>query len=441
MPACPAEESKTLRKQGNKYCKMILYDKRNHDKMFKMSEKILLLCVGEAGDTVQFAEYIQKNVQLYKMRNGCDFEFKRYELSPTAAANFTRRNLADCLRSRPNCLCAQLLLIITAQRANIHSRELIGTHQYEGLGLMYKDKNVVLLQMAVPWSKWQPLTLLPHSLGILTELAYFCCPSLALSDSQYCPSHYRSGSRSGGRGSMWPISSNTTISLMTLEWSYASHTAKHSKVQHIEKEIAPFSKAPHSQQCRPIQLELNPKNTKSVAWHSQNCLLFSTIRNDREHLCFACATPYHVNLLLAGYDEHEGPALYYMDYLAALAKAPFAAHGYGAFLTLSILDRYYTPSYKSEPTLALGPEEVSFDEDLKLNQKLLRVGFNVSTLSTWSLCSLSAISRERAVELLRKCLEELQKRFILNLPTFSVRIIDKNGIHDLDNISFPKQGS
>lgn len=59
---------------------------------------------------------------------------------------------------------------------------------------------------------------------------------------------------------------------------------------------------------------------------------------------FPLQTPYHVNLLLAGYDEHEGPALYYMDYLAALAKAPFAAHGYGAFLTLSILDRYYTPS-------------------------------------------------------------------------------------------------
>lgn len=60
--------------------------------------------------------------------------------------------------------------------------------------------------------------------------------------------------------------------------------------------------------------------------------------------CLSFQTPYHVNLLLAGYDEHEGPALYYMDYLAALAKAPFAAHGYGAFLTLSILDRYYTPS-------------------------------------------------------------------------------------------------
>ncbi|CDQ93786.1 unnamed protein product [Oncorhynchus mykiss] len=44
--------------------------KQDQDKMFKLSDKILLLCVGEAGDTVQFAEYIQKNIQLYKMRNG-----------------------------------------------------------------------------------------------------------------------------------------------------------------------------------------------------------------------------------------------------------------------------------------------------------------------------------------------------------------------------------
>ncbi|CAD7690548.1 unnamed protein product [Nyctereutes procyonoides] len=48
---------------------------------------------------------------------------------------------------------------------------------------------------------------------------------------------------------------------------------------------------------------------------------------------------------------------------------------------------------------------------------------------------------ERAVELPRKCLQELQECSILNLPTFSVGILDKKGIHDLDNISFPKQGS
>jgi len=28
--------------------------------------------------------------------------------------------------------------------------------------------------------------------------------------------------------------------------------------------------------------------------------------------------PYQTNLLLAGYDEADGPALYYMDYLASL---------------------------------------------------------------------------------------------------------------------------
>lgn len=60
-------------------------------------------------------------------------------------------------------------------------------------------------------------------------------------------------------------------------------------------------------------------------------------------ICFLFQTPYHVNLLLAGYDDADGPGLYYMDYLASLAKAPFAAHGYGAFLTLSILDRHYRP--------------------------------------------------------------------------------------------------
>lgn len=48
---------------------------------------------GESGDTTQFAEYISKNIQLYKMRN-------TYELSPREAAAFTRRNLADALRSR-----------------------------------------------------------------------------------------------------------------------------------------------------------------------------------------------------------------------------------------------------------------------------------------------------------------------------------------------------
>ena len=42
---------------------------------------------------VQFAEYIQANVQLYSMRN-------QSELSPAAVANFVRGELARSLRSR-----------------------------------------------------------------------------------------------------------------------------------------------------------------------------------------------------------------------------------------------------------------------------------------------------------------------------------------------------
>lgn len=49
--------------------------------------------IGEAGDTIQFTEYIAKNLALYKMRNG-------YELTPRAAGHYTRRTLADYLRSR-----------------------------------------------------------------------------------------------------------------------------------------------------------------------------------------------------------------------------------------------------------------------------------------------------------------------------------------------------
>lgn len=167
----------------------IIRMKDDQDKMFKLSSKLLMLVTGEAGDTVQFAEYMEKNIQLYKMRNG-------YELTPHAAANFTRRNLADALRS---------------------------------------------------------------------------------------------------------------------------------------------------------------------------------------------SSAYQVNLLLAGYDDTEGPELYYMDWLASLQKIPFAAHGYGSFFSLSILDRYYKPG----------------------------------------------LSREEATELLKKCIEEVQRRFLVRLPDFFIRIVDKDGVHDV----------
>merc|ERR1712142_771763 len=166
--------------------------KKDNDKMFKLSDKLGMMVTGEPGDTVQFAEYIAKNIQLYKMRNG-------YELSPTAAAHFTRKNLADYLRTY---------------------------------------------------------------------------------------------------------------------------------------------------------------------------------------------SPYYVNLLLAGYDDKQGPSLFYLDYLASLSEVPFAAHGYGAYFTLSIMDRYYR-------------------EDM---------------------------SQTEAYDLLCQCVDEIERRLIANLPSFHVRVIDKDGIRDLPTI-------
>lgn len=67
--------------------------KHDEEKMFKFSTRILAAVCGEAGDTNQFAEFIQQNMQLYEIRNG-------YELTPCGAANFTRGNLARALRSQ-----------------------------------------------------------------------------------------------------------------------------------------------------------------------------------------------------------------------------------------------------------------------------------------------------------------------------------------------------
>ena len=100
------------------------------------------------------------------------------------------------------------------------------------------------------------------------------------------------------------------------------------------------------------------------------------------------SNPYHVNLLLAGIDDDDKPSLYFMDYLASMVKEKFAAHGYGSFFILSTLDRYYK----------------------------------------------KGLSRDEAIDLLKTCIHEVQSRFIVSLPAFTVKIIDKDGIHKLDDI-------
>jgi 20S proteasome alpha/beta subunit len=72
-----------------------------------MHSAVLSVCVRAC----QFAEYIEKNVKLYTFRNGI-------ELNPEAAANFTRNELAQALRSRVRRagLCARTRRIGTRAR-------------------------------------------------------------------------------------------------------------------------------------------------------------------------------------------------------------------------------------------------------------------------------------------------------------------------------------
>ncbi|XP_032690283.1 proteasome subunit beta type-2-like [Odontomachus brunneus] len=100
-------------------------------------------------------------------------------------------------------------------------------------------------------------------------------------------------------------------------------------------------------------------------------------------------TPYFVNMLLAGYDDDAGPELYFIDYLASCVKVPYATHGYGGMFSMSVLDRYY-----------------KYD-----------------------------CTEEEAYVLLKKCVEEIHKRLIVNLPNFKVQKVSKDGIKNMQPIT------
>ncbi|KAF7792236.1 hypothetical protein EIP86_003271 [Pleurotus ostreatoroseus] len=93
--------------------------------------------------------------------------------------------------------------------------------------------------------------------------------------------------------------------------------------------------------------------------------------------------PYSVNLLLGGYDTRTyTPHLYWVDYLGTLAEVPFAAHGYGSYFALSLLDRYHDPEATVEEGLAV----------------------------------------------LRRCIDEVSKRLVVDPGKYLVKIVDKDGI-------------
>ncbi|CAF1380367.1 unnamed protein product [Adineta steineri] len=110
----------------------ILNMKFDTNRLFKLSEHCAMLAAGEPGDVVQFAEYVGKNIQLYKMINGI-------ELSPYACANFTRHEMATSLRSRNSFLAN---VIVGGFSTNERDQERAQLYSIDYLGAMI-SANVV----------------------------------------------------------------------------------------------------------------------------------------------------------------------------------------------------------------------------------------------------------------------------------------------------------
>ena len=93
--------------------------------------------------------------------------------------------------------------------------------------------------------------------------------------------------------------------------------------------------------------------------------------------------PYQVNLLMGGYDLIEGRAkLYWMDYLGTLQQVNKGAQGYAGYFVNSVLDN-------------------SFHKDMTL---------------------------EQGIEAAKKCIKELNTRFIINQHNYIGKIVTKDGV-------------
>lgn len=62
-------------------------------------------------------------------------------------------------------------------------------------------------------------------------------------------------------------------------------------------------------------------------------------------------SPYYTNLLIAGYDEHAGPSLYWCDYLATMHHMNICGTGYGSYFVLSLFDALWKKDLSEEEAL------------------------------------------------------------------------------------------
>lgn len=100
------------------------------------------------------------------------------------------------------------------------------------------------------------------------------------------------------------------------------------------------------------------------------------------------SSPYQCNLLVAGWDKGTGPSLYWLDYLATLAKVNTGGTGYGSMFTMSIFDKMWHPD----------------------------------------------LTEPEALDMIHAGLEEVRRRLVVAPAHYIVKVIDANGIRTVEVI-------
>lgn len=92
-----------------------------------------------------------------------------------------------------------------------------------------------------------------------------------------------------------------------------------------------------------------------------------------------------VDMLLCGFDEGKGPSLYFIDYLASMQKLDKGAHGYAGFFCHGLLDAGWKPG----------------------------------------------MTEEEGLVLMRTCVAELNTRFMINMPNWMCKVVNKDGVREV----------
>ena len=135
-----------------------------------------------------------------------------------------------------------------------------------------------------------------------------------------------------------------------------------------------------------------------------------------------------VDMLLCGFDEGKGPSLYFIDYLASMQKLNVAGHGYGGMF----VNRRAPPPaprraapLRATPLPATPLPAAPRAATSALTRPLARPRSLLD--AHWK----EGMTEEEGMHLMKLCIAEINTRFMINMPNWVIKVVDKNGVRTL----------